>query len=284
MSLRVLTASVSLSVQDQGRFKGMASGVPISGVMDQRLSNWANNLLGNRETAAVIESFGQGASFEFLKPTYIAVGSLGAKLRLNNEPVKVNRVHKVVAGDVLHFVKLKQGMWSYLAVKGGFETKEAFGSKSYYNHVLNSSKLEKGSFLSYSAVHDLKADLRLEKPDFFISEITDLKCFKLPEFKYLSSTVKHQLLTAELSISTQISRMAYQVSERLDNDLNEIKTSPVLPGTVQFTSGGQLIILMRDAQVSGGYPRVLQLTEDSICALSQLQPRSKIKFSLTEEF
>jgi len=38
---------------------------------------------------------------------------------------------------------------------------------------------------------------------------------------------------------------------------------------VQLTPSGKLIVLMRDAQVTGGYPRVLQLTDYAISRLSQ---------------
>ena len=49
-----------------------------------------------------------------------------------------------------------------------------------------------------------------------------------------------------------------------------------MPGTVQLTPQGKLIILMRDAQVTGGYPRIFQLTEQSINILSQKPLKSQI--------
>jgi allophanate hydrolase subunit 2 len=39
---------------------------------------------------------------------------------------------------------------------------------------------------------------------------------------------------------------------------------------------------MRDGQVSGGYPRVLQLTENSQSILSQFKTGKVIKFKLNE--
>jgi antagonist of KipI len=54
----------------------------------------------------------------------------------------------------------------------------------------------------------------------------------------------------------------------------------VLPGTVQLTPAGNLIILMRDCQTTGGYPRILQLEESSIGTLTQKYMGQKIKFQL----
>jgi allophanate hydrolase subunit 2 len=71
--------------------------------------------------------------------------------------------------------------------------------------------------------------------------------------------------------------MAIQLEELIPNSLPEMATAPVYPGTVQLTSGGKLIILMRDAQVTGGYPRILQFPEDSLPLLSQKKPGQKIR-------
>ena len=74
--------------------------------------------------------------------------------------------------------------------------------------------------------------------------------------------------------------MAYQLEETLDNSLEPIITSLVLPGTVQLTPSGKLIVLMRDCQTTGGYPRVLQLKESSINILSQKFTNAKVRFKL----
>ena len=73
--------------------------------------------------------------------------------------------------------------------------------------------------------------------------------------------------------------MAYQLNELLANEIEPIITSHVLPGTVQLTPSGKLIILMRDAQTTGGYPRVLQLSEDAINKLSQKYTGDHIHFN-----
>jgi len=41
---------------------------------------------------------------------------------------------------------------------------------------------------------------------------------------------------------------------------------------------------MRDAQVTGGYPRVFQLTEPSINVISQKMTNHKIRFKLEDSF
>ena len=76
--------------------------------------------------------------------------------------------------------------------------------------------------------------------------------------------------------------MAYQLNELFQNDIDPIISSLVLSGTVQLTPSGKLIILMRDNQTCGGYPRILQLDEESINRLSQKYAGKKIKFQIID--
>jgi allophanate hydrolase subunit 2 len=68
--------------------------------------------------------------------------------------------------------------------------------------------------------------------------------------------------------------------QNIENHLEPIITSAVLPGTVQLTPSGKLIILMRDCQTTGGYPRVLQLKEASINVLAQKLTGHAVQFKL----
>lgn len=282
MALKVLKSGLQLTIQDKGRYESMSLGVPISGVMDTRLSDHINKLLGNEISLPVIEMLGQAIKFQFEKPTYFCFGAISAQIYLNDAPIEAFKVYKVKPFDVLHIERVSQGMWSYLAVKGGFLTQLSFKSSSYYSNILDSSKLSKDDLVHYKAFEKAVPKVKISSLNIEATDLIQLQCFELPEFNLLTETIKHQLLTATFTVSHQINRMAYQLSERLDNKLGELKTAPVLPGTVQFTSGGKLIVLMRDAQVTGGYPRIFQLTEESISQLAQAKPRQKIRFNLSK--
>ena len=77
-----------------------------------------------------------------------------------------------------------------------------------------------------------------------------------------------------------MNRTGFHLVEILENNLSQILTSAVLPGTVQLTPSGKLIVLMRDCQVTGGYPRILQLTEKSINIFSQKIAGDTFVFSI----
>ena len=84
------------------------------------------------------------------------------------------------------------------------------------------------------------------------------------------------------SISDDNNRVGYRLKESLKNNLSSILTSAVLPGTVQLTPSGKCIILLQDCQVTGGYPRILQLSEIAIARVSQKITGDKIQFILED--
>ncbi len=72
--------------------------------------------------------------------------------------------------------------------------------------------------------------------------------------------------------------MAYQIEEEIGAHSRATLTSATLPGSVQYTPAGKLIILMRDAQTTGGYPRILQIRESSLNKLAQLKTGDRFRF------
>ena len=100
------------------------------------------------------------------------------------------------------------------------------------------------------------------------------------EFNQLSKRQLQLLLNQEFKILHSSNRIAYLIEPKIKNSLKPVLSNPVLPGTIQLTLSGNLIVLMRDCQTSGGYPRILQLSDDAINIMAQKKPNSKIKFKL----
>lgn len=279
MGLTIRQPGLFSSLQDRGRFEGMPYGVPVSGAMDLHLYRFTNRVLNNTETCACIEFYQQGLQIEFTLPTQICVGALSAELYLNGSAMKVFQTIQVQNGDVLEVKHLEQGRWGYIAVKDGFISKTYFKSQSFYD-PLTPKQFKKNDRVEYKS---FKGETNAKLSDFNSEpyKTNILSVFEGPEFQKLSQTLQYQLKHAEFSLSTSLNRMAYHIQERLDNDLDELITGPVLPGTVQYTPQGKMIILMRDAQVTGGYPRILQLSEEAINQIAQQPIKSKFKFQLT---
>lgn len=269
------------SVQDLGRMGFQQYGVPYSGVMDVYSASLANHILGNNTNDAVIEMTITGISLRFDCDTRICISGATMAPELNNQAIQMNKSIQVSAGDVLSFGKLAKGFRCYLAVFGGFKTEEVMGSRSMYNGVTSQSKISKNDVFLINEMNSFTVSnnaLVKVKDEHFLSHRIDV--YKGPEFDFLSKNQQEFLFQNSFTVSKDNNRMAYQLSEPLENNLEPIITSAVLPGTVQLTPSGKLIVLMRDCQTTGGYPRVLQLKESAINRMAQKFTGSFIDFKL----
>jgi len=281
--VKVITSGFFSTIQDLGRINNQEYGVPYSGVMDRYSAKLANALLGNDMNDALLEITMTGPTLQFNQDTYISITGADISPMLNNNSIKQNHVTKVSIGDIVSFGKLKSGFRAYLAISGGFKTEKTMHSRSMYNGITNEFKINNGDALPIEnpsmVIAEINATIKVNTKH-FTSKIIEV--YKGPEFELLTEKQQEQLLSTEFSISKDNSRMAYQLAEILENDLKPIITSLVLPGAVQLTPSGNLIVLMRDCQTTGGYPRVLQLREASIDVLSQKFTGDKIHFEWTE--
>lgn len=279
--LKVLQSGFYTSIQDQGRFGFAEYGVPTSGVMDQYAAKFANALLGNDDSAAVLEMTMLGGMFQFSEPTLIALSGATAEVKLNNNLVNQHSVISVNAKDVLSIGQMTKGFRSYFAIKGGFKSVRVLGSSSQFYPITETQRIIKGDTIPYKTFredyHLPNATVKF-KDQYLEEPILDV--FKGPEFERLTEAQQTELFNTTFTVSKNNNRMAYQLEPLLKNNLKPILTAPVLPGTVQLTPKGSLIVLMRDCQTTGGYPRILQLSVSAINTLAQKSIGKPLKIRL----
>ncbi|MBT8142543.1 MAG: biotin-dependent carboxyltransferase family protein [Gammaproteobacteria bacterium] len=279
--LNVIRPGVWSSIQDLGRHGFRHLGVPVSGAMDADASRFANMLLNNPESAAVLEMTMNGPELEFESASCIAIAGANMQPQLNGEPVHMHTAINVFPGDRLQFDHTLDGLRSYLAIEKGFQTEVNMGSASYYPNITKKQRIEKGDQLSYiECTHRREESHAAVNIDPAYFKRHSLEVFAGPEYQQLGKSRQLALRNAKFRVSNLYDRSAYQLQEKFKNILKPILTSAVLPGTVQLTPSGRLIILMRDCQTTGGYPRVLQLNEAAINLLSQKKMGDKVSFSM----
>lgn len=277
--LKVLKSGFYTTIQDTGRFGLRDKGVPISGIMDMETVFKLNTLLENEENAAVLEITMTGPTLEFEEDAFIALGGAEFSITLNNEPIENYQVLKINSGDILSYGRLKKGFRGYLAIKDGFKSDTVLGSRSYYKSINPQGFVKDKSEIAYSKSSKFNPKLSGLKVDDILDEKV-LLVGKGPEFMLLSDKQLENLFFKEFTVANENNRMAYQLNETLIGHTFSMLTSATLPGTVQFTPSGKLIILMKDGQTTGGYPRILQLTDHAISILAQKKAGDTVIFKL----
>ena len=281
--IKVLNPGLWTSVQDLGRLAGKAWGVPFSGVMDTISARFANLILGNDPSDALLEFTLLGPTLEFQKNTNIVIVGAEFNPKLNDAPIQNDKSYPIKKGDILSMGNARKGVRCYLGVLGGIQSKKIFGSRSFSQAVTSAHSVKTSDIIPYNetrAKKNLNTKIKWSKDHFHQQEI---RAIKGPEFHLFDQNLITEYSTGSFfSIAKENNRMAIQLNESLPSHSHSILTRPVLPGSVQYTPSGRLIVLMRDAQTTGGYPRIFQIDEPSICALAQKNTNDNIRFRLRD--
>jgi biotin-dependent carboxylase-like uncharacterized protein len=281
--VEVISGGLYTSIQDLGRFGYRRSGVPLSGAMDSYSARLANKLVGNSNREAVMEITHIGPVLHFTAKTEIAITGAGFTPTLNNFEIPLNTRIFVPEGSTLKFGLPGYGLRAYLSVSGGFISEKKLDSYSQYFGITQKETIEKGDVLAIKtfAGEPMKVTASVKVPRSHFSS-NEIEAFLGPDFHLLPSVIQKKILDAKVTVSSDSNRMAYLLRGWEDFSAKGIITAPVQPGTVQLTPSGQCLILMRDAQTTGGYARVLQLTESAINRISQKQAGATLNFKIID--
>lgn len=274
--IKFISKGLYTTIQDDGRFGYRNIGVPSSGYMDRESAQTANLIIDNPVNNPVIEATLIGPTIKFEKSTFICITGSDFNPMLNESRISLYTPVKVNKGDILKINNSSIGSRCYISIKGGIKVDKVLGSKSYYPQISNSSIIEKGDEFKFET-NKSEPNYKLINQKFELNK--NLKVFKGPEFNSLNKGSINKIIDQEFSIGIN-NRMAYNLKEKIQAGTSSIISSPVIPGTVQLTPSGQMIILHRDCQTTGGYPRILQLDEKSLNNLAQLRIGDKIKFEI----
>ena len=274
--IKVIDPGLYSSIQDNGRFGYRNIGVPYSGFMDNESAGLANKIIGNKESQSLIEITLMGPTLLFNNDYTLSITGGDFNSLINNDKIEMYKPIHVKLGDTLKINHTKRGARCYVAISGGIDIKSILGSKSSFKGITSSYFLKKGDEIKI--INNNKPNFSFDRKSVFKIDSV-LHVSKGPEFYMLKKDSLDMLFNKKFTIGVN-NRMGYNFNEKLQVGLKSIISSPVLPGTIQLTPSGNIIVLHRDCQTSGGYNRILQLNEKSLNNLSQLKNGDKIKFKL----
>jgi biotin-dependent carboxylase-like uncharacterized protein len=283
--LTILQPGILSSLQDCGRFGYTHLGVPQSGAMDSRALGLANMILKNTLDCACLEFAAGGLAVHFSAPALICITGAEVTLKINGISIEkpLNNPIQIHQDDRLQIGPMKNGIWGYLGIAGGFQSKSFLGSRSFSAGITPKVMFGKNDQVAYSVKQGiLQPHASSIRPSFPWQKRKKIRAYKSSEFQMLNDMEVNQILEKNHSISPDRNRMATPLNEPLGENKYEILTAPSFPGTVQLTPSGKMFILMREAQVTGGYPRILQVHEDDLDDLAQMPAGSSFQFELID--
>lgn len=297
MSVTVIKPGLLSSLQDAGRPGHAALGVGRAGAMDPPAWQLANALVGNTGGEAAIECTLVGPSLRFEQAAVIALTGATITARVGEHTVPMWTTCHLPAGSLLHLGGMASGCRSYLAVRGGFDVPLLLGSRSSDLHArigyAHGRALRAGDVLPIGAATPLAGSaagthLRplgwsLDPQPWFDFAQRPLALLRGSHWAQLDAASQQLLFGGKFSLSKDSNRTA----SRLDSHTLQLRapleliSEAALPGTVQLPPSGQLIALLAEAPVTGGYPRVGQIAEVDLPGLAQRRPGDTVCFHET---
>lgn len=276
---------------DRGRIAAQAQGLSQSGAMDEKAYLWANHLLQNPINAATLELAVANVRLRFDSDTTVALCGASRSVLLNETPMPMWHSFKVKAGDVLSIAWPNNGIYSYLAIAGGFEVERFFDSASCvvreklggHNH---GQALQKCDVLRFAA-QQYPMPLKAVPYRFRYDEVDDspvlLRVIPCYQFESFSEAARTAFFSQTYSVSNLADRMGY----RLDGAPialpdKGIISEPIALGSVQIANNGLPMVLMRDRQNIGGYPKIGTVVSMDIEKLAQCTARRSVRFLLSD--
>ena len=275
------------SVQDLGRYGHRQFGICPGGALDALALTLANRLVGNADQAAGIEITMGGCEIRFDAPTRIALAGEAFGARLDGLPLAPCWSVPVEADQTLRLGSaasgVRPGLRSWLAVAGGIEVPEMLGSRSTDLKAgfggLDGRALRKGDRLPIgtSSLGKAQRERRafgVRAPDGGddLGQPITLRVLPGPEAEQFLQAARKLLHGEAWRITPQSNRMGSRLAGpelKRKRGNGDMLSSGVIPGTIQVPPSGQPIILMGDAQTTGGYPRIAVVIRADLWKLAQ---------------
>ena len=276
MGLIVIDPGLNTTVHEGGRPGYREWGVGPGGAFDRGSAELANALVGNPVGYAVLELTLMGGVYEAACPLALALA--GAPMQASvlgldsiEQPFPIPSSRSLSKGDRLILGRTREGARSYLAVRGGWQTRLRLSSRS------TEVRLRTNDILPAQP-----GVIPTRRPGDSIWSPPTSHPFRIiagPDGGFTSDLDESFWNNRQFRVGTRSDRMGL----RMEGDplamtsIPERLSAPVAPGAIQM-AGGQLIVLGIACGTMGGYPHIAHLISADLDRLGQLKPGDDITF------
>ena len=289
--VEVLDGGILTTVQDGGRPGWGHLGVPLGGACDPWGLAAANLVLGNPPTAPALETTAGGLALRIRSPALLGIGGadLGAVVRPNGRRLAPGASYRLAKGDEIVFhgpPAGARGVRAYVALPGGIDVPAVLGSASTCVAGgfggTDGRPLQNGDLLGALADDPTAGVERRIGATPWSTPPSDapavVRVLDGPDER--TGAARAALLAETWRVGAEADRMGI----RLDGPTlpsagpSDVPSHGVTWGTIQVPSDGRPIVLLADAQPTGGYPVVAVAISTDRPILGQLRPGDAVRF------
>jgi len=279
--ITVLRAGPLATIQDAGRFGMLRYGIAASGPMVRGAFAAAGTLLGGRAGAA-IEFTRTGLDFRAEGEVEAAFGGGAFNLSVNGEARDWNSALQLAAGDL---VRVAPGVWgNYGYVRFGREIAVPLllGSRATNSTVglggFGGRALVTGDRVPFGDAPEqggAEGGGSAAPSDAPVRVVWGLHADLFP------GAMRQLFVDKPFEISTRLDRMGVRLARGEtfpQAGILSLVSDAVVPGDIQILGDGTPIVLMRDHQPTGGYPRIATVISADLDRFAQMRPGSLVRF------
>lgn len=281
VKVSIHSVAPGVSVQDLGRPGWTAQGLSRGGAADRFALFEAAALLETAPDHAVLEMMGAGGTFSADGDTRFTLTGAVMQADIDGAPVGPNVTHLLRAGQRLRVGGARQGVFGYLAFKGGVLTPAVMGSRAVHLTAGISALLKEGDTIPIGPDNDPFAGPRhLPVADRLGGGV--IRVMPGPQTDFFSQETLDRFATTSFVRSPRGNRQGV----RIDHDgapfgmegKPNIASDLIVPGDVQMTGDGVPYVLLSEGQTTGGYPRIGTVIPDDLPLVGQTMPGAPVRF------
>ncbi|MFJ5140035.1 biotin-dependent carboxyltransferase family protein [Streptomyces sp. NPDC088707] len=283
----VVRAGALTTVQDLGRAGYAHLGVPRSGALDPAAVRRANRLVGNPETAAVLETTVDGCALRPRCAVTVAVGGAPCPVRVDGRPAAWGTAVRVPAGSVLDIGTATRGLRAYAAISGGIEVEPVLGSRSTDllsglgpPPVAEETVLPLGPDTGTATATAVRGSVDAPPWPGPPAELV-LRVRLGPRDDWFTPAALRTLVTRAYRVSSAGNRIGLRLDgPALERSLHgELASEGMVLGAVQVPPDGRPVVFLADHPTTGGYPVVGVVREADLGAVAQAVPGTPVRFA-----
>ncbi len=286
IALEIIEPGPLTSVQDFGRFGALKHGVAASGPMDIGAFRQTGQLLGcSSETALEIAA---GRTAFVVRGGTVRMACSGGvfNLRINGEKRPWGQAVDLNTDDSVEITPGEAGNYAYVRFDRDIDVPALMGSRAT-NTIARLGGLE-GRVLVRGDLLKLVPVIEASKTSGKPGEARDhqpgpIRFIWGVHTRHFSPVLLRKFTSETFVVSQHLDRMGVRLRDPAGvfaaRPNLSLVSDAVVPGDIQILGDGTPIVLMRDHQPTGGYPRIGTLISADLDRFSQLVPGTKVQFA-----
>lgn len=269
--IEVITPGLFSSVQGLGVSGYRHLGIPLGGALDRHALILGNRILGNPDNTSALELTSGLVELKFTRDAWFVLTGAQYQITINGREIWHGWRNKINAGETLTLRGPMSGMRAYLMVDGGVQS-----AKEQRSQLQMTKQLVQGEKLP------LGPALPIAKPIGAVQRgyTHEIRALAGPEMSLFTPQSRKAFWSNTWQLTNDCNRMGARLTGEVLSQLKpqELNSHAVMPGVIQVPPSGQPIVLLADAQTTGGYPKIATVIEADLWKLAQTRPGQEIRF------